>query len=931
MSDTTDKYLTPEAKARVQIDKMLVAAGWVIQDRSEINLYAGAGVAIREYPLKGGLEADYLLFVNGKAVGALEAKKEGSTLTGVEHQSAKYAQSLPDDLETPYQPLPFLYESTGIETQFTNGLDPEPRSREVFTVHRPETMVRWLHEANDLPEAKTFRGRLRKMKQDEPVDMTSLRPAQGPAIVNLEESLALDKPRAMIQMATGSGKTFTACNEAWRLVRLAGAHRILFLVDRGNLGKQALGEFERFRVPGDGRKFTELFNVQLLKSNQIDPSARVVICTIQRLYSILRGEESFDDELDETSGENALNVSDLEVVYNPSIPPETFDIVIVDECHRSIYGVWSQVLDYFDAHIVGLTATPSKQSIGYFKQNLVYEYTHEQAVADNVNVDFDVYQIRTKIGTEGGKVDKGTWLQVRDRLTRAKRLTEMEDDLEYDVNELDRNVVAEDQIRTIVKHFKEVYGTTLFPGRTTVPKTLIFAKDDSHADDIVRIIREEFGKGNDFCVKITYRTTGEKPEDLLAKFRTSTNPRIAVTVDMIATGTDVKPLECLIFMRSVKSKLFFEQMKGRGVRTVSDAELQGVSPGATTKTRFVLIDAVGVTDVEMGEGRPLERCKSQSLKQLFEKVATGNRSVDIVSSIASRLNRLAKESSDADLTELKVLAEGTDLATLASKLILSVDIDLAYDEAEKEAGGEPTDEQVEAVRARRVEEAVKGIAANPKLRTRILEVHSSNSQTIDSVSSDEIVEAGFSTDAKARAAKTVNDWRAFIEENKDELAALEILYDKPHGKRLTFTEIRELANAISRPPRLWTPERLWEAYETLEASKVKGSGTRVLTDLVSLVRFAIEDEEQLIPWSDTITARYEEWLATQAAEGVTFSAYQRQWLDLMKDQVAGSLTIGFEDLMDAPFSQHGGLAKAREVFGDKLDGLLEQLTAVLVV
>ena len=931
MSDTTDKYLTPEAKARVQIDKMLVAAGWVIQDRSEINLYAGAGVAIREYPLKGGLEADYLLFINGKAVGALEAKKEGSTLTGVEHQSAKYAASLPDDLETPYQPLPFLYESTGIETQFTNGLDPEPRSREVFTVHRPETMVRWLHEASDLPEAKTFRGRLRKMKQDEPVDMTSLRPAQGPAIVNLEESLALDKPRAMIQMATGSGKTFTACNEAWRLVRLAGAHRILFLVDRGNLGKQALGEFERFRVPGDGRKFTELFNVQLLKSNQIDPSARVVICTIQRLYSILRGEESFDDELDETSGENALNVSDLEVVYNPSIPPETFDIVIVDECHRSIYGVWSQVLDYFDAHIVGLTATPSKQSIGYFKQNLVYEYTHEQAVADNVNVDFDVYQIRTKIGTEGGKVDKGTWLQVRYRLTRAKRLTEMEDDLEYDVNELDRNVVAEDQIRTIVKHFKEVYGTTLFPGRTTVPKTLIFAKDDSHADDIVRIIREEFGKGNDFCVKITYRTTGEKPEDLLAKFRTSTNPRIAVTVDMIATGTDVKPLECLIFMRSVKSKLFFEQMKGRGVRTVSDAELQGVSPGATTKTRFVLIDAVGVTDVEMGEGRPLERCKSQSLKQLFEKVATGNRSVDIVSSIASRLNRLAKESSDADLTELKVLAEGTDLATLASKLILSVDIDLAYDEAEKEVGGEPTDEQVEAVRARRVEDAVKSLAANPKLRTRILEVHSSNTQTIDNVSSDEIVEAGFSTDAKARAAKTVNDWRAFIEENKDELTALEILHDKPHGKRLTFTEIRELANAISRPPRLWTPERLWEAYETLEASKVKGSGTRVLTDLVSLVRFAIEDEEQLIPWSDTITARYEEWLATQAAEGVTFSTYQRQWLDLMKDQVAGSLTIGFEDLMDAPFSQHGGLAKAREVFGDQLDGLLEQLTAVLVV
>ena len=268
---------------------------------------------------------------------------------------------------------------------------------------------------------------------------------------------------------------------------------------------------------------------------------------------------------------------------------------------------------------------------------------------------------------------------------------------------------------------------------------------------------------------------------------------------------------------------------------------------------------------------------------------------------------------------------------MASSLILSVDIDLAYEEAKQQAGNEPTDEQVWAVRATRVEEAVKALAANPKLRTRILEVHASNSQTIDNVSADEVVEAGFSTDARARAAKTVNDWRAFIEENRDELEALEILYSKPHGKRLNFDEIRELANAISRPPRLWTPERLWEAYETLEASKVKGSGTRVLTDLVSLVRFAIEDEDELIPWSDTITARYEEWLATQAAEGHEFTPYQRQWLDLMKDQVAGSLTITFEDLMDAPFTQHGGLAKAREVFGVQLDQLLDELTTVLVV
>jgi type I restriction enzyme R subunit len=918
--------LSPEDRARVEIDKMLVAAGWKVQDRSEISLYAGRGVAIREYPLKDGLEADYLLFVDSCAVGALEAKPEGYTLTGVEPQSAKYASALPEDLNVPQRPLPFLYESTGIETQFTNGFDPEPRSREVFATHRPETLAAWLDAAAKDPEAPTLRARLHHMPE---IDATALWPAQERAIAALEGSLAADRPRALIQMATGSGKTYTAANASWRLVRLAGARRVLFLVDRANLGRQTLGEFERFRIPGDGRKFTELFNVQLLRTNRIDPAARVVICTIQRLYSILRGEAEFDEELDEQSGENAVTVTDLEVAYNAAIPPETFDVLIVDECHRSIYGVWSQVLAYFDAHIIGLTATPSKQTLGFFRQNLVFSYTHEEAVADNVNVDFDVYRIRTQVGTGGATVDKGTWLQVRDRLTRKKRLEELEDDLEYEASELDRNVVAEDQIRKVVRHFRDVFGTVLFPGRTTVPKTLIFAKDDSHADDIVRIVREEFGKGNDFCVKITYRTTGEKPEDLLNRFRTSTNPRIAVTVDMIATGTDVKPLECLLFMRSVKSRNFFEQMKGRGVRVVTDAELQGVSPGATTKTRYVLVDAVGITEVEMGESRPLERCMTQSLKQLFEKVSTGNRSVDVVSSIASRLNRLNRQLSAADRAELNQLAEGADLSTLAAELILAVDIDAAYDAAAAEHGPEPTDEQVEAVRSKRIEVAVKALAANPKLRTRILEVRSSYEQTIDTVTTDQITEAGFSRDAKVRAVKTITDWKAFIEEHRDELTALQILYSKPVGKRLTFAEVRELANAISRSPYRWTAERIWDAYEALEKSRVRGHGGRVLTDLVSLVRFTIEDEDELVPWSDTINRRYEHWLAGHAAQGVTFTEYQKQWLGLIKDQIAGSLQVTFEDLMDTPFTQHGGLAKAREVFGNELEQLLSELTQVL--
>ncbi|HTC69097.1 MAG TPA: type I restriction-modification enzyme R subunit C-terminal domain-containing protein [Acidothermaceae bacterium] len=926
MSNDGDRYLTPEARARVQIDKMLAAAGWAVQGRSEIDLSASRGVAIREFPLEGGNEADYLLFVDHQAVGALEAKKEGATLIGVEPQSAKYAAGLPDTIKAPVRPLPFLYESTGVETRFTNGLDPDPRSREVFAIHRPETLAGWLDDAAKDVAAPTTRARLRRMP---PIDAEALWPAQERALAGLETSLSKDRPRALIQMATGSGKTYVAANASWRLVRLAGARRVLFLVDRANLGRQAEGEFERFRVPGDGRKFTELYNVQRLTSNRIDPAARVVICTIQRLYSILRGEDDLDPELDERSAGDAINTARIDVVYNAFIPPETFDVVIVDECHRSIYGLWSQVLAYFDAHIIGLTATPSKQTLGFFNQNLVFAYTHEEAVADRVNVDFDVYRIRTEISEKGATVEKGTWLQVRDRLTRKKRWEELEDDLAYTSAEINANVVAEDQIRTVIRHFRDVVGTELFPGRPTVPKTLIFAKDDSHADDIVRIVREEFGKGNDFCVKITYRTTGVKPEELLAQFRTATMPRIAVTVDMIATGTDVKPLECLIFMRMVKSKNFFEQMKGRGVRVVSDTELQGVSPGATTKTRFVLVDACGVTEVDMGEARPLERLKTVALKALFEQIALGNRDPDVVSSIASRLNRLDCQLTKPDRAELTDLAGGVDPGRIAHDLVLAVDIDAAYDQVEAETGELPTDEQVHAARALRIEAAVEALASNPKLRARILEVRSSYEQTIDTVSTDTVIEAGFSTDATTRAKQTVTDWKAFIEANKDELTALQILYSKPAGKRLTFAEIRELANAIQRPPRAWTAEQLWDAYETVERSRVRGHGGRVLTDLVSLVRFTIEYAPELVPWTETVNERFAGWLGAQAQHGVVFDPAQRQWLELIRDQIAGSLTIAPEDLMEPPFSQHGGLARARAIFGDQLEPLLATLSAEL--
>jgi type I restriction enzyme R subunit len=404
-----------------------------------------------------------------------------------------------------------------------------------------------------------------------------LRFAQIKAIHSLEDSLAQGRRRALIQMATGAGKTYTACNFLYRLIKYGRAQRVLFLVDRGNLGRQALKEFQAFRTPDDGRIFTELYNVQLMQSNRVDPVAKVCISTIQRLFSMLKGEE-LPPEQDELAGSSLemLKSAPEPISYNPAIPIDTFDIIVTDECHRSIYNQWRQVLEYFDASLIGLTATPSKQTMGFFHQNLVMEYPYEQAVADGVNVDFDLYTIRTLISERGHVIQSGYQVDYRDRQTRKIRWELADQDIPYDADGLDRRVVVPDQIRTIIRTFRDRLFTDIFPGRTEVPKTLIFAKDDSHADDIVQILREEFGKGNDFAQKITYRTgaakvrvtkkdkdgneyevdewisSGLKPEHLLSEFRTAYNPRIAFTVDMIATGTDIKPLEIVMFMRAVK-------------------------------------------------------------------------------------------------------------------------------------------------------------------------------------------------------------------------------------------------------------------------------------------------------------------------------------------------------------------------------------------
>ncbi|MCU7948022.1 MAG: DEAD/DEAH box helicase family protein [Candidatus Thiodiazotropha sp. (ex Cardiolucina cf. quadrata)] len=683
-SMTPPEQTLPEAETRKIIDQKLIAAGWVIQDKHRINLQASLGVAVREMDTHTG-PADYMLFIDGKACGIIEAKREGADLGGVAEQSARYATSNTRFIQRwvpEGEPLPLLYEATNHEIRFRDERDPTPRSRFVFHFHQPVTLLDWLQQEN------TLRARMAQLPD---LNTENLRACQIDAIHGIEHSLKQAKPRALLQMATGSGKTYAAVTQVYRLAKFAKVKRVLFLVDRGNLATNAKDEFEQFVIPHDGRKFTQHYNVNILGRAGIPDATKVTISTIQRMYSQLTGQE-LDDEADEHSGfeveASTVNKEPRPVSYNPDIPIEAFDVIIIDECHRSIYNLWRQVLEYFDAFLIGLTATPTKKTIGFFNQNLVSEYTHEDAVVDKVNVGYDIYRIKTELTEQGNKIEAGTAVEIRDRLTKQKRLEVLDQEEEWLAKQLDRSVLAPNQIRTVIQAFKDRCLPDCFPernwhsslipspspkgrreqqsplpqgeglgeganavspqgeglgeGRTMewVPKTLIFAKNDDHCDRIVDAVREVFDEGNAFCKKITYKVGKKTAEESIKAFRTDPQYRITVTVDMIATGTDIRPLECVMFMRDVKSQAYYEQMKGRGTRIISRDELHKVTPDAPGKSRFVLVDCVGVTEIDKTETKSLETKPSVSTAKLMEQVARGDRHSETLRALGNRMIRL---------------------------------------------------------------------------------------------------------------------------------------------------------------------------------------------------------------------------------------------------------------------------------------------------
>jgi type I restriction enzyme R subunit len=924
--------VTPEAKARELIDQKLEQAGWIVRDMAQFNPGEAVGIAVREYPTDTG-PADYVLFINRVPVGVIEAKKDaaGENITHHEVQTERYAQSKLK-WRKDNAPLRFLFEATGQIIRFTDGLDPAPRSREVFHFYRPEHLVELLAKPD------TLRGRLTTNMPALPE--ANLRDCQISAVTGLEESLAEFRPRALIHMATGAGKTFTAITAVYRLLKFGGAKRILFLVDTRNLGKQAHQEFMAYTPPDDARKFTELYNVQRLASPAIDPHAQVCISTIQRMYSVLSGEPIADEAEDISLNEVQQTAAQTKLVrYNPQVPVEQFDFIVIDECHRSIYNLWKQVLDYFDAFLIGLTATPDNRTIGFFNQNIVAQYSYEDSVADGVNVGYDVYEIVTEITQKGAEVKAKEWVDHRDRQTRKKRWAETEETNTYTGKELDRSVVNPSQIRQVIHAMKTAVETQIFPGRKETPKTLIFAKTDSHADDIIQIVREEYGEGNAFCRKVTY--TEKDADGVLASFRNDYHPRIAVTVDMIATGTDVKPLEVLLFMRDVRSKGYYEQMKGRGVRSLDADSLKRVSNSAEgAKSRFVLIDAVGVEKSLKTESRPLEKKPTVPLKDLLQGVAIGSRDDDTVLSLANRLVRLAKQLEPKALARIEKVSGGATVGELGKALIAAVDADaiiataLEMTKAKGITRSEDTllPAEIDAARALRMAAACAPFD-KPELRDAIESAHREREQLIDHLNLDQVTFSGFSAQAEADANAVIQRFADYLKQNRDEIAALSFFYQQPYQRRqLTFDMIEELHERLARPPLMLTTERLWNAYARVQAAQVKGADSRrQLTDLISLVRFAMGLDTELKPFSDQVDKRFQEWIFRHNAQRATaFTPEQTEWLRMMKDHIASSCSISREDFDLPGMADKGGLQKVWSVLGVELDGLMAEMNEELV-
>lgn len=862
--------LKPEERARQWIDRKLEDAGWQVINRNEYvpGMHA---VALREAPMRGGLEADYLLLLRGKAVGVVEAKRHEIPLDNASliHQAENYAKRVQKWCPAWEIPLKFVFLSNGKEIALKDFHELEPKYKLISKFLRPWDFAQKLklNEFDGLPF----------------LSPKGLRQCQFEALSSLERSFKSGKRRALMVLATGAGKTFTACMLAYRMLAYTPMKRVLFLVDRNNLGVAAKTELQTFKLTESGKPLSEIFGVEHLSNQLLSSRTNIVISTIQRLFSKLSGNDNNLSEIDEDTGSSSDDDKPVELPINPSLPPDYFDLIIIDECHRSIYSKWKAVLNYFlTARLVGMTATPIPETLSFFENNQVANYTYEKSVLDGVNVPYRIYRIKTKVTEEGGEIEAGTQMTVTKRGDKNKYKQTALINRSFDKSQLNRSILVRDQIRKVLQEYKDAVYTKLYPDREAnfdyLPKTLIFALTEEHAQSIVDVAKEVFGHTDDkFVQKITYSV--ENSNELIRRFRNDVDFRIAVTVTLVATGTDVRPLEVLIFFNDVRSETLYAQMKGRGCRTISDSQLRSVTPNANSKELFFIIDAVGVTESEkvVPSLDTEEKKLNPSLAILFERLSFGYIPDDYLYLLASKLSTISRKADPEDLDEYSKISETTP-AQWAQRIMDVI-----------EAQTLPPFVSVDSDNRERMD-VVRELLTNTAAKNKLIEIARGYLKELPEVK-DEVITAEFSKEA---ALSSTQAFEQYVNVHRDEIEALSLIYNQQTGA-LTRTMIDELASHLKISIDNFSVERLWNDYAILAPDKVKplSSDHKAVTHLIQLVRYAYRMINSLYSLTSLAAQRFELWCG-QAQRPMT--PEQKELFRKIADYIAQNGSCDFRRL-----------------------------------
>lgn len=832
--------MLPEEKARVKIDKQLRNAGWDIVSRNEY--LPNSTTAVKEALMVGNTESDYLLFIDGKAIAVVEAKREENPLGDeVKKQAENYATSPQSWYALWFEKLiPLVYMANGNKLYFKNMLVEDSEYEELTQMHSPKKMLQIIGKKSEYGALPL-------------IEKRGLRDCQYRAEVKFEESLKMGNKKNLAVLATGAGKTYLACLASYRLLNYTPTKRILFLVDRNNLARQTESEFSVFDRTEGQQKMGSLYTINRLKKES-DIMSDIVISTIQKLFAVLTGQaiqegnEDAEDEIakndEEKDSKNIIELGD-----NLKLPPDYFQLIIVDECHRSIYGKWKKVLDYFSgAKVLGLTATPTPEAYAYFNNNIIEQYTYDDSVVDGVNVPPRIYRIITDVTAHGGTIEKGTKIVETTKRTGKSETHISKTTVEYGSTELDRSVVNKNQIKEVLNAYKKAIYEELYPERDKkweyIPKTLIFAKDDNHASEIVdiakQVFKEEFENDelpDNFVQKITY-SAGDS-NALIRDLRTEKDFRIAVTVTLVATGTDVKPLEVVLFMKDVHSDVLYTQMKGRGCRVISDDKLKEVTPNADTKECYYIVDAVGVTESEKHIPKPVVgpgTKKHLSLEHLLERLAHNELSDDnliLLRDYCSTINRRYEESVlfgrhlDYFITNYGFAPRklANDINTALSEGMLVEYISPSHDNTARMA-------------------LIYCLIGNLQARNKLLEMQ--KGYMVESGDADQVLYAGFS---KESAKTYIENFEKYLEDHKDDIEALRIIYNS-EDKAITHDMLMELRDRLLSESRQYGVYQIWKNYKLLDEQgnvEVLDSKANVnaLTNLIQIVRYAYKKNQKL--------------------------------------------------------------------------------------